>query len=166
MSSARKIKARRKGQQQEEAAQTRGARKPPARPGWTGRPLFPPDATIEYAPNLLEKSLNDYLTSTTPREVMDPPRPYLFPASQANRMRALLTSIQPVEPVLKEVYLNTRDIARMAAAHGPLPAHSVDMARVVSHFMGVLIREDRRIPQGGAVGVFSDGQVQYFPPNT
>jgi hypothetical protein len=79
----------------------------------------------------------------------------------------MLDTIQGQEPVLKEVHLNTRDLMHLAAAREPLtmPTYTLELARDASHFIGVPVREDRRIPEGGAVGVFSDGRAQYFPPD-
>lgn len=141
MSSARKIKARRKGRAQTMQADARRA---------SGR------------------------ITRKQQEARFAPRPSVYSRAHASAppltaadLREILADIQDPQPVLTEVHLNTRDIMGMAAAQKPLtmPTYTLELARDASHFIGVPVREDRRIPEGGAVGVFSDGRAQYFPPD-
>lgn len=140
MSSARKIKARRKGRAQTVQADARRA---------SGR------------------------TTRKQQQAQAAPRPSVYsrahtpaPPLTAADLWEMLADIQDHKPVLTEIHLNTQDHMRMAAARGALtmPTYTLELARNTSRFMGVPVRDDPRIPRGGAVGVFSDGSAEYYAP--
>lgn len=143
MSSARKIKARRKGHAQ---AMQADARRASGRTTRKQQQAYREENKTVWAPG---RNRNSSSAACLAVDVL----------------LDVLDEVRYAEPVLKEVRLSPWSVARLVAAQGTIPAQGRDMGAVASRFMGVPIREDRSVPEGGAVGVFSDGRTQYFPPD-